>query len=230
MLKFLCSTLIITLLSVYSVHAQNNRVVVVPLLGDGQDINQCQVTRECSNGEAILTCPSGDSVITCAPKRIFVTSSGFTGNLGGLNGADSICQGLANQAGLNGFFKAWLSDSTTDAVDRINGSDSGYVNFNGDPVADDLADLLSGNIDNPIMYDETGESRVDTVRTGTLSDGTRFLGSGGASQFCNDWTNAGVAPDVVSLTGISSQTGRLWTDATLRGCNNNDLFLYCVEQ
>lgn len=48
-------------------------------------------------------------------RVVFVTSSAYEGTFdGGVNGADAICQELAQRAGLSGQFKAWLS--ATDGV------------------------------------------------------------------------------------------------------------------
>jgi len=44
-------------------------------------------------------------------RIVFATSTLQNGNLGGLAGADQICQEHADAAGLLGSFKAWLSDS-----------------------------------------------------------------------------------------------------------------------
>src|SRR3989344_6490978 len=49
-------------------------------------------------------------------KRAFVTSATYHGNLGGLAGGDAECQSLANAASLGGIWKAWLSDSSTNAI------------------------------------------------------------------------------------------------------------------
>ena len=47
-------------------------------------------------------------------KRVFVSSTSSSANLGGIAGADSTCQTLANTAGLGGStWKAWLSVSGT---------------------------------------------------------------------------------------------------------------------
>jgi hypothetical protein len=46
----------------------------------------------------------------CNPCKVFVTSTVHDGNLGGLAGADAICNSLASDAGLPGTYKAWLSD------------------------------------------------------------------------------------------------------------------------
>src|SRR4051794_30232839 len=46
------------------------------------------------------------------PRTVFITSGGYSGDMGGLQGADQICQALASTARLKGTYKAWLSDST----------------------------------------------------------------------------------------------------------------------
>lgn len=56
-----------------------------------------------------------------SPKRVFVTSSEYTGDLGGLDGADEKCQAAADAVSLGGTWTAWLSTSTVDAIDRIEG-------------------------------------------------------------------------------------------------------------
>ena len=67
----------------------------------------CMFDQQCIGG----TCRS--------PKRAFVTSTLQTGAMGGLNGADGICQMRANGAGFSGTYRAWLSDATTDAYCRM---------------------------------------------------------------------------------------------------------------
>ena len=52
-------------------------------------------------------------------KRMFVTSTFHSGPIGGLAVADSICQTRADAVPLGGTWKAWLSTSTVNAVDRI---------------------------------------------------------------------------------------------------------------
>jgi hypothetical protein len=74
-------------------------------------------------------------------KIVFATSQGFTGNLGGLAGADAICQAEANAAGLPGTYKAFLSDNNTSAADRLNQSSLPYELVNGTPIAADWADI-----------------------------------------------------------------------------------------
>ena len=55
-----------------------------------------------------------------APRNIvFATSTLQDGNLGGLAGADAICNTRASAAGLPGAYVAWLSSTTVDARDRL---------------------------------------------------------------------------------------------------------------
>ena len=80
--------------------------------------------RASHNGDTLTPSP------TPAPKRVFVTSTTYKGNLGGLAGADAKCQTRANAASLGGTWKAWLSDSTTSAASRLTQSVSGYILLN----------------------------------------------------------------------------------------------------
>ena len=52
-------------------------------------------------------------------QKVFVTSTTYTGNLGGLSGADSKCQARATAANLSGVWKAWLSTGDLAASSRI---------------------------------------------------------------------------------------------------------------
>ncbi|MEI8027756.1 MAG: hypothetical protein WCI18_15515 [Pseudomonadota bacterium] len=64
---------------------------------------------------------SGALLIPGAPsvKRIFVSSESYTGNLGGIQGADSKCQGLAITAGLSGNWIALLGGGGVTGRDRL---------------------------------------------------------------------------------------------------------------
>ena len=140
-----------------SVSAAQNRVVVIPLSGD--DVDQCVVSSDCDAGEATLTCPSGDIVIPCDLsannfKRVFVTSTTHTGNLGGLDAADAICQELADNSELTGQYKAWLSNDTQSPSTRFIQSDVPYVLVDGTQIAINYDDLVDGTIQNVIDLTE----------------------------------------------------------------------------
>src|SRR5439155_14460607 len=65
------------------------------------------------------------------PHRVFVSSANFTGDLGGLHGADGICSSAAGTAGLTGRFIAWMSDTTTNAIDRVMNDVGPWVRLDG---------------------------------------------------------------------------------------------------
>src|SRR4051794_29892575 len=58
--------------------------------------------------------------------RVFITRTGYTGDLkgqsgatSGTSGADSLCYAAASAAGLGGEWRAWVSERYEDAIDRI---------------------------------------------------------------------------------------------------------------
>lgn len=71
----------------------------------------------------------------------FLSSTKHTGDLGGLTGADTLCNDLATAAGLPGTYVAWLSDSNTDAKDRL-GDASGWLRIDNRPFARSVDELL----------------------------------------------------------------------------------------
>jgi len=135
--------------------------------------------------------------------RFFVTSAtSVTGNLGGLNGADSRCQSLAAAVGLGDkTWRAYLSverdpsngNRPTNARDRI--GQGPWTNVNGVVVAGTLADLHARTGDASIFIDERGQ-RINgqwsgspapvehDILTGSNADGTLAAG-----VTCADWTS-----------------------------------------
>jgi hypothetical protein len=81
---------------------------------DAQCASGCCSVDGSSCGSTKGTC----TATTCIPdhKSVFVTAASYTGNLGGLAGANQICSMEASQAGLSGTYTAWLASSTTSAV------------------------------------------------------------------------------------------------------------------
>jgi hypothetical protein len=159
---------------------------------------------------------------TIAGKRVFLTRNTYKGNLGGLSGADAICAAEASDAGWIGTVKAWLSDSTQDARDRITGVGPWRLP-NGVPVAIDTIDLLDGSIFTPINQDASGSYHENgPVWTGTSENGTRL------PETCSDWSSLGGS----GVIGSSSATlGGDWTDPGnyLNNCQQQEARLYCFE-
>ena len=118
---------------------------------------------------------------------IFVTSSAQNGNLGGLEGARTLCQGLANAVpALSG--TTWyplLSDSTYDAVNLTGTSaaSSPIYNLDGTIIAANRASLWSGaTLTTGVKGTETGATRYGSAYTGTTASGTK------TGSHCGNWT------------------------------------------
>jgi cysteine-rich repeat protein len=112
------------------------------------------------------------------------------GDLLGLAGADQYCRSSAGLAGLDPAlalrFKALLSDSTADAVDRLFRSEGRYVLLDGTVVADDWDALITEPLQHPIDLTETGETLHTPVWTG-MAHGTGRVVPG--ADNCADWTS-----------------------------------------
>jgi hypothetical protein len=156
-------------------------------------------------------------------SRVFATSTTHNGNLGGLAGADAICQARANAASLGGTWKAWLSDATTSAASRHTQSTAPYQLVGGGVVANNWTDLTNGGIGGPIQRDENGTVlAAGEVWTGTTTSG------GSDPATCNNWTSSAAAQ--FGEYGRNNTSGAGWTAATgTRACNGAKR-LYCFEQ
>ncbi|PIP18195.1 MAG: hypothetical protein COX43_00005, partial [Parcubacteria group bacterium CG23_combo_of_CG06-09_8_20_14_all_35_9] len=84
-------------------------------------------------------------VTAIVAKRIFVTSEIYSGNLGGIIGADAECQELADLAnegaGLGGTWMALLSDDSTNANSEDRMPNAYYANMNWEIIAMNYASL-----------------------------------------------------------------------------------------
>ncbi len=156
------------------------------------------------------------------PKIMFVSSATYTGNLGGLAGADATCNALAAAAALPGTYVAWLSTSTVDAKTRINNGN--FLRTDGAAIATDMTDLLDGTIANGIACDENANCSCSSqrVRTGTKEDGIKF----NTTFNCADWTSA--SSGLFTRDGFCSAVGVSWTNNSSEACNLAKR-IYCVQ-
>lgn len=136
------------------------------------------------------------------PMSFFLTSAG-SGNgadLGGLDGADAICQNLAESVDSGDLtWRAYLStqgDNAVDARDRI--GTGPWFNANGNRIAADVNELHSvmNRVSAYTAVDERGRkipgsgfapNRHD-ILTGTQADGTAY--PAGSDMTCNNWTSS----------------------------------------
>ena len=161
---------------------------------------------------------------------VFVTSQIYDGSINGtgLRGADSACQMLANKAGLpTGTYKAWLSTSRVDAVSRL-GSARAFVRVDGAPIADQVSDLTSGKILNPIDLDESGND-ISEAQSSDVWTGSTNAGTSSPYGNCNDWTS--ISRKAFGESGHFDGGPAQWSDDNSAfGCNDNEqLHLYCFD-
>jgi len=130
----------------------------------------------------------GDTSTGTARKRVFFTSETdyYTGNLGGLAGADAKCTALAAGAGLGGTWKAWVSTSTVNAIDHIDDVGAFYLVDRQTLVFPSKASL-TGTPLAPIDLDQHGNGVgfAYGAWTGTTVGGVY------SGQACSDWTDDG---------------------------------------
>ena len=162
-------------------------------------------------------------------KTVFVTSETYTGNLGGLAGADAKCQERANDAGLPGTYKAWLSASTNSVSERFDRSfdDFPFVRTDGVRIANNWGDLTDGTLLVAIDRNEFGNSGgVDRVWTNSDASGDSAATENDPTLACYDWTSTSGSSFIGDVTATSSRQWALFTS----GPCNNQYRLYCFQQ
>ena len=161
---------------------------------DIQHTEFCTLSRQLIENGVIGNYDLNNLPESCLPdisRIIFVTSSTYNGDLGGLAGADQKCQDHADTAGLPGTFKAWLSDNSISAKDRLTHSTEPYGLVNGFLVATDWDDLTDGALYRPINVDEHGNTVTQSsVWSLTSSDGTQ-MNTIHPQEACFDWLWSG---------------------------------------
>jgi hypothetical protein len=182
------------------------------------------------------------------PMSFFVTSagSGNGANLGGLAGADRICQTLATGAGRGDkTWHAYLSTSAAGGQAAVNARDrigSGpWYNAKGARIAQNVADLhgdtleqarRGNNINKTTAITEKGDTingvgdtpnRHD-ILTGSQLDGSAF--SDGQDHTCSNWTSNAAGTGSAQL-GHHDRTGggnTSWNSThPSRGCSQENL-------
>jgi hypothetical protein len=190
-----------------------------------------------------LTCPAAGSCVngSCVQgfNVVFITSENFTGgSLGGLDGADAICQKFAAAGNLPGKYRAWLADTAGSPGTRFTKSGGPYKLVDGSLVANDWPDLTSGALRHPINLTERG----GTPQTTTVCEPRAvyvWTGSGAAGNpinpeaSCGDWSNDASGSFLVGRGDVMDST---WSYACggignpTPFCGNFGAALYCFQQ
>lgn len=172
---------------------------------------KCTTTKDCSSGYTCI------SKVCTVFKHAFVTTTAHDGNLGGLAGADKICQGLAEAAGLPGTYLAWLTDSKQSPVTRFTPFNGPYALVGGSKIANDFVDLTDGFPMGGVLRDETGAS-AGMILGWTGMTSSKFT----ATETCKDWTSSDAANSGMALYTT-------WGQNVTQPCNAKSR-LYCFEQ
>jgi hypothetical protein len=178
-----------------------------------------------------------------ADMSFFITSagSGRGGDLGGLAGADRVCQTLAQAAGAGG--KTWRAYLSTQGPEAVNARDrigrGPWLNATGVVIAKDVAELHGqNNINKQTALTEKGEvvkgrgdaPNMHDILTGSRPDGTAF--PPGEDRTCGNWTRSGQGSAIVGhhdRQGLrDDEASRSWnsshpTRGPDGGCSQNDL-------
>ena len=170
--------------------------------------------------------PLNQIMTILGPKIVFLTSQTFTGNLGGIQGADKKCQDAAKAAGLAGTFFAWVSTDVSQPGTRFLTFSLGpYILAGGSTLAGNYGDLTDGSLNEPIARNENGEFvGSELVWTATYPSGTGEF----ASITCENWTSDSSGVD--GSVGSNNATDGDWTDfSSTIPCNTLN-HLYCFQQ
>lgn len=195
----------------------------------------------------------GSAGASASPMTFFVTSagSGKGADLGGLSGADRLCQNLAASAGAGGHtWRAYLSTSASGMGPAVNARDrigrGPWQNARGVVIAQDVETLHGqNNLNKETALTEKGnkvngrgdQPNMHDILTGSQPDGRAF--GGDKDMTCSNWTSSGQGAAVVGhhdRTGLDQQPPALsWNSShPSRGCAQEALaasggagLLYC---
>lgn len=191
-------------------------------------------TSVCCQGACCDGCCGADG--TCGACLAFVTSSTHNGNLGGLTGADAICQARAAAGGLpggaeSGTYKAWLSDSTGSPSSRFRCTEEscsaqGYTRVDGAPIASDWGTLTDGTLEFAISVTELNTY----LRPFDSAVWTNTLTTGEAGPFPTHCTNWSTGSSGIGYAGDATAFDAWWTDTNGGAPCGAPFHLYCFQQ
>jgi hypothetical protein len=216
---------------------------VVGTCEPGTELTACgaagRACETCGAAEACVRgfCRGPDEPAPMGARLVFASSETFTGNLGGLSGADARCAALAADAGLPGEFLAFLSTMSDAGVlaapDRFSGADPWILRGRDArgkllvPFAN--AEALRGPPRSPIDQDEHGRvlflGDKRQVWTGTLLDGGVDAPMPDRDTTCGDWTTE----RTTGLYGIIDVPTDKWSGLGAIACASDNR-LYCFQR
>ncbi|MBZ5715925.1 DUF4215 domain-containing protein [Nannocystis pusilla] len=190
--------------------------------GDGYIMDTMEQSEWCDDGNQSYDDFCNPSCTT--PKRVFVTSTTYDGNLGNDEGARAKCQERANAAGLGGTWDAWLS-SNHEATFKL-GIMGHVARLDKVSIAHGNTSVYGPNLLAPINVTEMGEVLADVeVWTHTTASGNR--------DWANDDTMGCLSftsnhPNRQAGYGTTAATDKLRTQAGVASCAEFK-HLYCFD-
>ncbi|HEY0138878.1 MAG TPA: hypothetical protein VGB85_32555 [Nannocystis sp.] len=214
--------------------------------GDGCDIKcQCERTT-CGNGmlERGEVCDDGnisdrDACSACCERLYyyaFVTSQMVVGGeIDSIQDADMRCTQLANAAGLQGPYRAWLAGDRGPAAPAADVFARPYaLPGTAEIVAHSLNELRSGQLAAAIHVTEKGED-IGAVPADPCLDaalrvwtGTDSSGTGVWNATCSNWSTLDL-PDLVGRFGAAGTSGPTWASCEMEVDCDMMARLYCFE-
>lgn len=209
---------------------------------------------QCDNGPENGTLAEDEQGISCdtmcrmKARRIFITKHMFTGNLGGLSGADEKCRKAALEAQLPEpeRFMALLSDAGASMKSRYEDKivePLPYVLLTGMKIADSYTALVqSGPGDLGVHIDENFETVLKAqVASNTATDGSIYQEFDDQDKLkvtdCDGWTtDSKLVLGHLGLNGVALdhpdhdawKQSKQWLSWSTVSCNDS-MRLYCIE-
>jgi hypothetical protein len=193
-------------------------------------------TSECDSGFVNITrppAPALDDGCEAPGRRVFVTNTLYAvEDFGSVDGADALCQSLAEDHELGGAWRAWISAPEDAVAQRFNHLPAApYLLLNGEQVAASWQALTSTGDQSSLDH------AIDRTELGTTVQGGAFNGvwtgtrpNGAVSDWhCGNW--AADNQTALGSVGVCSQTSSAWSmDLSPIGCAGLEARLYCFEQ
>jgi hypothetical protein len=156
----------------------------------------------------------------------------YSGALGGLAGADALCQARASAAGLTGTFMAWIATAAGSPATRFTRAAVPYVLVNGTVIANNWADLTDGTLAAPIDRTElngappTGNTSCAGGGNRTVWSGVNGSGAYSGSDSCSGFSSTSGG----GLWGWLDRSDISWTQWCSGGLCSWVSPLYCFQQ
>jgi hypothetical protein len=204
-----------------------NPTVVVTLNGQCTNCNPpppntCATERPCNCGPQ-TACLAGGACV--AARRVFVSAAMTTGNVGGLAGADALCNQYATAAQLGGTWMAFLADDQGAPAARFMLASVPYAMLDGTVIASNGMGLLGYSLEHEIDLDECAQMRATAEVWTGIDDPGETVGE----SVCSDFTSSDVNA-IYSPVGLTNHADSGWFQQYLQFCNRTNVRLYCVEQ